>query len=89
MTLTINISRDVNDRLQQEAERRGLDIEEYARRLIEGGMLSPSEHPAGPGELTREERLRRLEAHWWSHHVSAPPLADEAVSRESIYGERP
>jgi len=36
MSLTIDLSSEVESRLKQEAERRGLDAGEYARQLIEG-----------------------------------------------------
>jgi hypothetical protein len=39
-------------------------------------------------ERTPEERAQALL--WWaeSQRITAPPLSDEAISRESIYGER-
>jgi len=39
-------------------------------------------------ERTPEERAQALL--WWaeSQRITAPPLSDEAIGRESIYGER-
>jgi hypothetical protein len=39
-------------------------------------------------ERTPEERAQALLQWAESRHIEAPPLSDEAISRESIYGER-
>jgi hypothetical protein len=39
-------------------------------------------------ERTPEERALALLQWAGSVHITAPPLSDEAISRESIYGER-
>ena len=57
-------------------------------------LLQPlAEEPRGLGEKIFSERTpaERAQAflEWAaSHHINAPPLSDEAISRDSIYGER-
>ena len=41
MTLMIDLAPEVEDRLQHEATRHGLDPAEYARHLIEEGLPAP------------------------------------------------
>jgi hypothetical protein len=57
-------------------------------------LLQPlAEDPSDVEEKTFYERTptERAQAflQWAaSHHINAPPLSDEAISRDSIYGER-
>ncbi len=86
MTLTIDLPPALEERLRQESAREGLAAEEFARKVIEERLLPVAAHgDAG----VNEERLRSYRE-WVGSHAghSAPPLSDEAISRESIYGER-
>lgn len=60
MTLTIDLSSDVEDRLRQEAERRGLAPQAYARQLIEAGLPSDLDAQRDANRATLE-LLRRWE----------------------------
>ncbi|MCA1568712.1 MAG: hypothetical protein LC803_24315 [Acidobacteria bacterium] len=86
MTLTIDLPPALEERLQQESAREGLAAEEYARKVLEERLLPVV--PDGAAGVN-EERLRSYRE-WVGSHAghSAPPLSDEAVSRESIYRER-
>lgn len=85
MTLTIDIPRELEDRLQEEAERRGVAAEELARTFLEERLLSP----AGDPLWTRLEDWEQAFDDWIaSQDRERPPLPDEAMSRDSFYGDR-
>ncbi|MCA1568114.1 MAG: hypothetical protein LC803_21215 [Acidobacteria bacterium] len=86
MTLTIDLPPALEERLQQESAREGLAAEEYARKVLEERLLPVV--PDGAAGVN-DERLRSYQE-WVGSHAghSAPPLSDEAISRESIYRER-
>jgi len=75
---------EVEERMRAEAKERGLSVEDYIQRRLEGKPTEPD-----PNELPFEEWLRMFNE-WVSSHddIKAPPLSDEAISRESIYRER-
>lgn len=85
MTLTIDIPRELEGRLQEEAARRGVAAEELARTFLEERLLSPAGTPLWerPDDWEREfdEFIARQDRR-------RPSLSDEAVSRDSFYGER-
>ena len=89
MSLTIDFAPEVEERLREEAGKQGLDVDEYARRLIEGRLPA-----AGPRygalwkTLTAEEWIREFRAWADSHERDRPLLSDYAVSREGIYEGR-
>lgn len=85
MTLTIDIPQELEDRLQEEAERRGMAVEELARTFLEERLLSPAESPL----WERPEDWERAFDEWIARQdPSRPPLPAEAISRDSFYGER-
>lgn len=86
MTLTIDLPPALEERLQQESAREGLAAEEYARKVLEERLLPVVAHG---GAEVNVERLRSYRE-WVGSHAehTAPPLSDEAISRESIYRER-
>lgn len=88
MTLTIDLPPALEERLQEESAREGLPAEEYARRVLEERLL-PGGAEVASGNGVYEQRLRAFNE-WVGSHAGhpAPPLPDEAISRESIYGER-
>ena len=85
MTLTIDIPRELEGRLQEEAERRGVAAEELARTFLEERLLSPAESPLWerPGEWEKA-----FDGWIASQDPGRPPLPEEATSRESFYGDR-
>jgi hypothetical protein len=59
--MTIQLSPDVETRLQEEARRRGLDPAAYAARLIDAGLpRTGSEVPAHPDQATLD-LLKRMQ----------------------------
>jgi hypothetical protein len=80
VTLRIELPPDVAAKYAAEASVRGVPLERYVRdRLI-------AQAPA-PLDMTPQERARALRE-WAKSHRATPPLSDDAVRRESIYGER-
>ena len=61
-----------------------MSVEDYIQQQLEDKAITPK-----PQELTTKEWLR-LWNQWLSSHdyIKAPPLSDEAISRESIYRGR-
>ena len=84
MTLTLELKPEVEQQLEAQARISGLSVKDYLEKRVEE-MIGASEQPA----KTIEERLR-LWGQWLSSHdyINAPPLSDEAMSRDSIYRER-
>ncbi len=84
MTVTLELKPEVEDRIIAEAEARGLSVADYIQRQLEGKSTTPD-----PNELPYEEWLQKFNEWVNSHdYIQAPPLPDEAISRESIYRER-
>jgi len=85
MTLTLELKPEVEQQLEAQARIAGLSVKDYLEKRVEE-MIRVSEMPPAK---TPQERLR-LWDQWLSSHdyIKAPPLSDEAISRESIYRER-
>jgi predicted transcriptional regulator len=85
MTLTIDIPRELEGRLQEEAARRGVAAEELARTFLEERLLSPAEsflwERPSDWEKAFDEWIGRQDP-------GRPPLTEEAIRRESFYGDR-
>jgi hypothetical protein len=82
MTVTLELSPEVEEQLEAQARESGLSLKDYLEKRVEE-MISASElQPA----KTPEERVRLWQELPNSHgDIKAPPLSDYAVSRESIY----
>jgi hypothetical protein len=83
MTLTVDITPEVQAEIARQAAAHGRAIEAYAASLLEGAVR-PS---AGAGRLS-QDRLENTfrEMAEFSHKV--PVLPDEAFTRESLYRDR-
>lgn len=81
MTITLQLSAEVERKLQAEAARNGLTGEEYVRRLVEQSML-PNRDPA---TIPPEEWIAEWRA-WVASHKALPYIVDD--DRESIYAGR-
>ncbi|MGI9065183.1 MAG: hypothetical protein ACR2HX_02100 [Pyrinomonadaceae bacterium] len=83
--MTITLRPDLEEELAARAEADGLSTEEFVNRELE--RLVASARPSS--KLTPAERVR-LWNEWVNSHdyIKAPPLSDEAISRESMYRER-
>ncbi|MBS1807166.1 MAG: hypothetical protein JST84_03110 [Acidobacteria bacterium] len=83
-TITIEVDQLTAVILKSKAEAKGLTISDLLRSLAENeAPIPPPFETASP-----EERARAVEE-WANRPRSmAPPLSDEAISRDHIYGER-
>lgn len=82
MTVTIQLPSDIEADLVAQARAHGLELPQYVEHLLRGQVprragsaLSPAERAAAWRESTRGL-------------PHTPPLSDDAISRESIYGDR-
>ena len=84
MTVTLELKPEVEERIVAEAKERGLSVEDYIQRELDGKSTTPD-----PNTLQFEEWLQKWNECLSSRdYIKAPPLSDEAISRESIYRER-
>jgi hypothetical protein len=66
------------------ARERGVSVDAYLRELIDQkGTTSETTN-----EFSSQERVRMLREWASGHSANTPLLSDDAISRESIYGER-
>jgi hypothetical protein len=85
MTVTLELKPEVEEQLEAQARVSGLSVKDYLEKRVEE-MISTSEPQSAK---TPEERVRLWREFLNSHDdIKAPPLSDEAISRESIYRER-
>jgi hypothetical protein len=83
--MTVTLKPDLEEELTARAQAEGLTTDEFVNRELERFLANSDSRT----NLTPAERVRRW--HEWldSHaNVTAPPLSDEAISRETIYRER-
>jgi hypothetical protein len=82
MTVTIELPPEIETGLTAQAKERGLPLPQYVQQL-----LLEQVHLRAATSLSPAER-----AALWRESVKdlpqTPPLSDEAISRESIYGDR-
>ena len=82
MTVTIEVPPEIEAGLLEQAAAQGLPLSQYLERLLREKIPARSGLAATPAE--------RVAA--WRDSViglpDTPPLSDEAISRESIYGDR-
>lgn len=78
MTIQLNLKPETEARLIARANMQGITIDRYLESLIEQHLAT--QKPEWKTVLDRLGRSPSL--------AKAPPLSDEAVSRESIYRER-
>jgi len=68
--------------IESQAEARGLSVEGFLHLLLEERESKAQRAKLSPAEKSR------LWREWAASHRDTTPLSDEAISRESIYGER-
>lgn len=81
MSLTISLPPDLETQLLAQAKAQGIEVEQYVRSLLESHLL----------QCESDQQDWQSLLHQLGNSPSladAPPLSDEAISRESIYGER-
>ena len=82
MTVTLNLTPEVEAGLLAQAQVSGMTVEEYLLSVVEGVVL-----PAAPTTLSPEQRAAAFES-WSANHRATAPLSDYAVSREAMYEGR-
>jgi hypothetical protein len=82
MTVTIELSAEMEHALNALAEMRGVALPEVIRGLLESQLSKTG------SRTSAEERAKGWRAST-KGLPSGPPLSDEAISRENIYGSRP
>jgi len=85
MTVTLELKPEIEEEVEAQAKQSGLSVEDYLEKKVEEMISASQPRPA----KTPEERVRLWREFMNSHaDIKAPPLSDEAISRESIYSER-
>src|SRR5689334_22795883 len=98
MTLVIDAEPELMIRLEEEAAKKGLAVKEYVRRLLESQVLTTetSDRTGKPDNEQQNGREPDTEADQWErafetwikrHGVHGPPLREEALQRDHIYGD--
>lgn len=82
MTVTVNLPPDVEQAYVAEAQSKGLSLDDLVRNILLS--LQPSLHAS---ELSPEEWIREFRAWVASHSGNTVVLPDDAMERESIYGD--
>jgi plasmid stability protein len=82
MTLTLDMTPELDRRLREAAARKGISAEECARMLLEEGLLN-GPRAAEPGAATSQDRKRRL-SRWIEANRGLPSLPEEAFRRASF-----
>jgi hypothetical protein len=91
MRLTVEVPPDVEAGLRIQAQAQGLDIPHYVENILRREAMSHScctETFRPAAELSSQERLKHLQKFLDSHAGNTVVLTDEAMDRESIYGNR-
>ena len=91
MTLTIEVSGELEAALKAQANEHGLTAERVARRVLEQALTPGADREesafSDTSGTTGEEKARAF-VQWAKSHRDTPPLSDEAVSRASMYPDR-
>ena len=83
--LTIHeVEPELGSKIQARARERGVSVDVYLRELID----QKGTEPERSNGLSSQERVRMLREWASGHSTDTPLLSDDAMSRESIYGER-
>jgi hypothetical protein len=82
MTVTLDLPPDIEQAYLAEAQAQGLSLDELVRNLL----LSLQPSPAAT-ELSPQEWMHEFRAWVASHAGNSTVLPDEAMERESIYGD--
>ena len=90
MTLTIQLPPEIEAGLLAQARAEGLDVSDYVQNLVRGQILAKTspDFSRQAHELSPEQRRQNLQAWVKSHARNTVTLPDEAMERESIYGDR-
>jgi hypothetical protein len=79
----LEVEPELASKVQARARERGISVDVYLRELIDE-KGNESERRNG---LSSQERVALLRQWASGHGTNTPGLSDEAISRESIYGD--
>lgn len=80
MNVKLDLKPEVQARLTAQAQAQGVSLDAYLTTLIE--RYAERQKPMPP-----EERAKAFQEWAENHPKDTPLLSDEAISRQSIYGE--
>jgi hypothetical protein len=80
--MSLNLRPDIEERLRGLATASGISPEAFLQQLVEEKAGS-----AAHSRLSAEEWSRQFEE-WADSFPDAPPIPDEALSRETLYPDR-
>src|SRR5215510_7224846 len=90
MTLTVDLTAEEEAQLSKAAAQLGLEISEYARRLLIEELATQGQNGDTASETipfylrtSAKEWKRALEEWSQSHSTTTPPISDEALRREN------
>jgi hypothetical protein len=90
VSLTVELTPELEQHLVREAARHGLDVGVYARSLLEKQLTAEQQRGRSLWETgTPEEWINAFEG-WLNSHstITAAPIPTEALRREHLYEER-
>ena len=89
MTLTIEVSGELEVALLERANRVGLTTDRVARNVL-SDALTPGLHQENSLSPTVTDGAEKAKAfvEWAKSHRYTPPLSDEAISRDNMYPDR-
>ena len=89
MTITLDLTSETEILLIAYATTQGMSVENYLKSLVENTLATEAEQAQAFYKTATTEEWIDAFVDWANNHVvKAPPLSDEAISRESIYRER-
>lgn len=87
MTITLELTPEMEKQISERAQAAGLPPTEFLQSLIANALATPPEFSLY--ETASPEEWGRIVDEFSEDFASSiPVLSDEAISRESIYGER-
>jgi hypothetical protein len=87
MTVVSELKPEIEAQVTAPAAAQGISVEEYIQSFLES--LASIDEESSYSSMSNEQWAREFEEWLDSHdYITAPPLSDEAISRESIHHER-
>jgi hypothetical protein len=81
MSITLNLSPDVEKGLMAQARERGIPLSDYLQEIV-----TRQARLAAGTSMAGKDKARAFEL-WAKNHRVPPPLSDDAVSRERLSRE--
>jgi len=85
MTIQLQLKPEVEAHLIAQATAKGVSVETYLESVIEDGLINQGQTSFYPTLTEQEWNLELMDLINSPAFTKAPPLADTAVDRESIY----